>query len=72
MTHLVQTMVVHVNLHYNYDIKSCFYELDKDTTSIRLTTSAWTPDGMLSINLNDTLTIKGNLWQDWHIAPLNP
>lgn len=33
---------------------------------------AWTPDGMLSMNLIDTLTIKGNLWQDWHIAPLNP
>ena len=32
----------------------------------------WTPDGMLSMNLTDTLTIKGNLWQDWHIAPLNP
>ncbi|MBU5439860.1 hypothetical protein KQI42_17735 [Tissierella sp. MSJ-40] len=33
---------------------------------------AWTPDGMLSINLTDSLTIKGNLWQDWHIAPLKP
>lgn len=33
---------------------------------------AWTPNGMLSMNLTDTLTIKGNLWQDWHIAPLNP
>ncbi len=33
---------------------------------------AWTPDGMLSMNLTDSLTIKGNLWQDWHIAPLNP
>ncbi len=33
---------------------------------------AWTPDGMLSMSLTDTLTIKGNLWQDWHIAPLNP
>lgn len=28
----------------------------------------WTPDGMLSMNLTDTLTIKGNLWQDWHSA----
>ncbi len=33
---------------------------------------AWTPDGMLSMNLTDTLTIRGNLWQDWHIAPLKP
>lgn len=33
---------------------------------------AWTPVGMLSMNLTDTLTIRGNLWQDWHIAPLKP
>lgn len=33
---------------------------------------AWTPDGMLSMNLTDSLTIRGNLWQDWHIAPLKP
>lgn len=33
---------------------------------------AWTPSGMLSMNLTDKLTIKGNLWSDWHISPLNP
>lgn len=32
----------------------------------------WTPAGMLSINLTDSLTIDGNLWSDWHIAPQNP
>lgn len=32
----------------------------------------WTPDGMLSANLIDSLTIRGNLWQDWHIGPKNP
>lgn len=32
----------------------------------------WTPAGMLSMNLTDSLTIRGNLWQDWHIAPLKP
>lgn len=32
----------------------------------------WTPDGMLSANLTDSLTIRGNLWQDWHVAPLKP
>lgn len=31
---------------------------------------SWTPVGMLSMNLTDSLTIKGNLWQDWHVAPL--
>ena len=29
----------------------------------------WTPVGMLSMNLTDSLTIDGNLWSDWHIAP---
>lgn len=31
----------------------------------------WTPAGMLSVNLTDSLTIQGDLWEDWHIAPLN-
>jgi hypothetical protein len=30
---------------------------------------AWTPDGMLSINLNDYVNIKGSLYDDWHIGP---
>jgi len=29
---------------------------------------AWTPVGMLSMNLTDSLTIRGNLWNDWHSA----
>lgn len=33
---------------------------------------SWTPVGMLSMNLTDSLVIKGSLWDDWHIAPLNP
>ena len=32
----------------------------------------WTPAGMLSMNLTDSLMIDGNLWSDWHIAPQNP
>lgn len=32
----------------------------------------WTPAGMLSMNLTDTVTIDGNLWADWHIAPVRP
>ena len=32
----------------------------------------WTPAGMLSANLTDSLSIRGNLWDDWHIAPLDP
>ena len=33
---------------------------------------AWTPVGMLSMNITDLLSIRGNLWNDWHIAPLKP
>ncbi|WP_442876961.1 hypothetical protein [Enterocloster sp. OA11] len=32
----------------------------------------WTPAGMLSMNLTDSVTISGNLWSDWHIAPQKP
>lgn len=32
----------------------------------------WTPAGMLSLELTDTVTVSGNLWSDWHIAPQNP
>lgn len=28
----------------------------------------WTPTGMLSVSLNDKMKIKGNLWDDRHIA----
>lgn len=29
----------------------------------------WTPDGMLCMNLTDSVQIAGDLWDDWHIAP---
>ena len=29
----------------------------------------WTPTGMLSMHLTDRVTIRGNLWDEWHIAP---
>lgn len=32
----------------------------------------WTPDGMLSANLTDSLTIHSSLWDDWHVAPKKP
>ncbi|KUO65163.1 MAG: hypothetical protein APF84_13730 [Gracilibacter sp. BRH_c7a] len=32
----------------------------------------WTPAGMLSMNLTDSVTIRGSLWDDWHIAPVKP
>ncbi len=32
----------------------------------------WTPAGMLSMNLTDSVYIQGSLWDDWHIAPQIP
>ncbi len=32
----------------------------------------WTPAGMLNINISDSVTIRGSLWDDWHIAPVKP
>ena len=32
---------------------------------------AWTPAGMLSMNLNDSVTIQGSVFDDWHLAPKN-
>jgi hypothetical protein len=29
----------------------------------------WTPAGMLSRNMTDFISIRGNLWEEWHIAP---
>ena len=33
---------------------------------------SWTPAGMLSMNLTDSVTIRDDLWADWHISPQNP
>ena len=30
---------------------------------------AWTPAGMLSANLTDYVTIKGSVYDDWHVGP---
>lgn len=32
----------------------------------------WTPAGMLSMNLTDSVTIRGNLWSDWRAIPALP
>jgi hypothetical protein len=34
-------------------------------------TDAWTPAGMLSMNLNGSVNIQGAVFDDWHIAPKN-
>ncbi len=45
---------------------------DGDYTAYTWLLDCWTPAGMLSMNLTDSLTIDGNLWSDWHIAPQTP
>jgi hypothetical protein len=30
---------------------------------------AWTPVGMLSMNLNDYVSINQSVFDDWHVAP---
>ena len=42
---------------------------DGDYTPYTWLLDCWTPAGMLSVNLTDTIQIEGNLWSDWHIAP---
>lgn len=42
---------------------------DGPYTPITRVLDAWTPDGMLTLQLQDTITISGNLFSDWHIAP---
>lgn len=39
-------------------------------TPITRVLDAWTPDGMLTLQLQSAITISGNLFSDWHIAPL--
>ncbi|MGG4220607.1 hypothetical protein ABEW32_20595 [Paenibacillus jamilae] len=44
---------------------------DGPYTPITRILDAWTPAGMLSLQLQSTITISGNLFSDWHIAPQN-
>lgn len=60
------------NLYSTYKQRSHFSPIWYPDGQYRVYTyvqDAWTPAGMLSINLNDTVTISGSLYDDWHIAP---
>ena len=35
------------------------------------TLDAWTPAGMLQIQLSDQMTVNDNLFSDWHVRPFN-
>jgi hypothetical protein len=43
---------------------------DGDYTVNTWLIDCWTPAGMLSMNLTDSLTVRGTLWDDWHVAKL--
>lgn len=60
------------NLYSSYKQRSHFSPIWYPDGQYRVYTyvqDAWTPAGMLSLNLNDTVTISGSLYDDWHIAP---
>ncbi len=46
-----------------------WYPNGRYTTCVEVL-DAWTPAGMLKINLTDTLTVRGSLYDDWHIRPI--
>lgn len=43
---------------------------DGSYTPITRVLDAWTPDGMLTLQLQSSITISDNLFSDWRIAPL--
>lgn len=70
MTHEFQE-----NRYSTYNRRTHFVPLwfpDGSYTPYTWLADCWTPAGMLSINLSDTITIAGNAWEDWHNAPQNP
>lgn len=60
------------NIYSTYNDRVHFTPLwfpDSKYTVFSYLEDAWTPAGMLSENLNDHVTIKGNVYDDWHIGP---
>lgn len=64
-----------VNRYSTYGRRTHFTPIwypDGNYTPYTWLIDCWTPAGMLSMNLTDSVSIRGNLWIDWHIAPQNP
>ncbi len=60
------------NIYSTYNNRVHFTPLwypDSKYTAYTYLEDAWTPAGMLSENITDYVTIKGNLYNDWHIGP---
>lgn len=69
------TFAFRENRYSNYNRRTHFtpiWFLDGAYTPYTWLLDCWTPAGMLSVNLTDTVTIRGNLWEEWHIAPSKP
>lgn len=60
------------NEHSTYESRVHFTPIwypDSSYTPITRVLDAWTPDGMLTLQLQSSITISDNLFSDWHIAP---
>ncbi|MCC0732136.1 MULTISPECIES: hypothetical protein [unclassified Clostridioides] len=60
------------NKYSTYNSKVHFTPLwfpDGEYTTNANVIDVWTPTGMLSVNINNYVDIKGNLYDDWHIGP---
>lgn len=49
-----------------------WYPDNKNYTAYAEVFDVWCPAGQLSIRLTDQMKIKGNVYDDWHIAPVKP
>jgi hypothetical protein len=64
-------LVFQPNIYSTYNDRVHFTPLwypDSKYTAYTYLEDAWTPAGMLSENLTDYVTIKGNVYDDWHSA----
>ncbi|TQI68538.1 hypothetical protein [Clostridium sp. KNHs216] len=60
------------NIYSTYNRRVHFTPVWFPDTSYKAYTyleDAWTPAGMLCLNLNDSVTINGSVYDDWHIGP---
>ena len=65
-------LVFKKNIYSTYNDRVHFTPLwypDGTYTVYTYLEDAWTPAGMLSANLTDSVQIKGNVYDDWHIGP---
>ena len=63
------------NQYSTYNRRTHFtpiWQPDGSYTPYTYVLDSWTPSGMLSMNLTDSVNIQGNLWMDWHVAEQDP